>query len=209
MSYSKKSSKSSKKSATPNQTPVPTIPKSTKPPELFVCGKCKQKASTKSGQYCSKCKPQHHLLQTGAQPARAVAQWLPDPVSQDARATLQYAKNPYLKDHALYASHIFKHFKIYGNSNTSSGFGDQDTLWEEGTVSVDFQGIREGSSDTIWLDYQGQAGKGSARVSHWQVMIVCGSGVPSQALIEAAIDASHGEAARSLLLTNNTQGRPK
>lgn len=189
--------------------PAPTSKETTsgKPVTLFTCGKCKQKRSLKNGTYCPTCKPVHQAINTGQETGRAAPRW--QVVTEDARKTLMFAKHSSLRDHQTFATAIRRHASSKVGSTGSSGFGDQNTIWEEGTASVDFQGIRQGSSGSVWLDYQGQVGKaGQNRSSFWQVMIVCGQGTPSASDIEDAIDRSHGTADRSLVITANTQGRP-
>ncbi|HEY4252472.1 MAG TPA: hypothetical protein VGM87_14770, partial [Roseomonas sp.] len=129
MSYSRTSSRPAKKENNTNSSPqIVKPPESKKPVELFQCGKCKQKRSLEKNQWCPTCKPQHHHLQTGQALGRTAPNWLPNPVTENAAATLNFAKNPYLKDHDSFAEHIQKHARRYSDSTSSGGFGDQSTL---------------------------------------------------------------------------------
>jgi hypothetical protein len=90
------------------------------------------------------------------------------------------------------------------------GFGSQFTLMDFGdTVTMDFQGLRENSGRN-WFDFQGQKGKGSARNTYFQVMVLQeGGDGPSAAMIEQAIRESLKGGARSIVVLQSVQARPK
>jgi len=90
-------------------------------------------------------------------------------------------------------------------SNKATTFGGQYTVEDYGgTVTLDFQGCRQGGNK-FWLDYQGQfGGGGSERKTYFQVMIMCGSGVPAVSTIVSAIRDSHGNERRSVVFLNTT-----
>jgi hypothetical protein len=58
---------------------------------------------------------------------------------------------------------------------------------KDGTTSLDFQGIREGTEGTFWIDLQGQVGKEKARGSYCQVLIETCVGRVSEEMITKAL----------------------
>lgn len=102
----------------------------------------------------------------------------------------------------------------YWTSKTATGAGDQHTPrnCESGTVSLDFQGLREGSGGSYWIDLQGQAGGGgSKRKSYCQVLIQnnLGGPVPAGTITAALAQSLKDGKKRAIIHRAGSAARPK
>ncbi|MBR0654719.1 hypothetical protein [Plastoroseomonas arctica] len=151
-----------------------TLPQGANP---GLCQICSMKKASKSGP-------------TGG--AVQVVTWVS--VSETANAVTANG-NAHLKNVSDYIGAVMNCLTTHMSDNAATSAGGQYTIWnhaKEDTVSIDYQGTREGSGSTFWIDIQGQVGKDNARVSHWQIMVECAGSVPPQEVVMEAIKASLG-----------------
>lgn len=102
----------------------------------------------------------------------------------------------------------------YWNAEKATNFGDQHTPngCTIGTTSLDFQGIREGSEGTCWIDLQGQIGGGSTkRKSYCQVLIQTrvGGPVDPDLITAALLQSLKGGKKRAIIKRQGEKGNPK
>lgn len=132
-------------------------------------------------------------------------------VSQTATNILK-GGNPYFRNHINDCVAGIMTF-CAGNKTMKpgGGFGNQATIQDfDGTITIDFQGLRE-NQGFCWFDFQGQVGGGSSkRSSYFQVMVLQDGGEgPSAAMIEEALRASLRGGVRSIVVLRTVNARPK
>lgn len=90
--------------------------------------------------------------------------------------------------------------------------GQQHTPYncKDDLTSLDFQGIREGSEGTFWIDLQGQEGKDNNRKSYCQVLIqTCIGPVPEKTIVAALMRSLKEGKKRAIIYNDGESGRPK
>lgn len=135
---------------------------------------------------------------------------------EDAKK-IEKGGNTTLKDNmADWVGHMCTYLdsRGYWNATAATSVGDQNTPnnCKSGKVSLDFQGIREGTQGTFWIDLQGQeGGGGSKRNSYCQVLIqTCvGGPVPVETITAALLQSLTGGAKRAIIYKDGGSGRPK
>ena len=120
--------------------------------------------------------------------------------------------NPYFKKHIdACVDGILTFVADNKAMKSGGGFGSQNTIEDfGGTVTIDFQGLRE-NQGYAWFDFQGQVGGGSTtRNTYFQVMVLrdLGEG-PTAAMIGSAIRDSLKGGTRSIVVLRSVQARPK
>jgi hypothetical protein len=81
------------------------------------------------------------------------------------------------------------------------------------TLTLDFQGIRDGTGGTFWIDIQAQkGGSGNKRKTYGQVMIqtnmASGRPTPNE-LLDIVVQAIGANKQRALVLDEDEEGRPR
>ena len=171
-----------------------------------------------SGGICTICQMKITSKNAPVAMAAQVVTW--DTIMQQGSA-LTAGRDAGLVNTANYIGQVMQCIDEHLADTKAINAGDQGTIWDGGgTVTVDYQGTRGGTGATFWIDIQGQVGgSGKKRKSYWQIMVECGPAAPGQAVVEAAIRASHDSSVdsgkrtvigqRAVIVRSTTAGRSK
>ena len=181
----------------------------------IVCG-----SFTLSGDVCALCGNKAHVNEIKARQEEAKLRTAQAPkdwriLTQDAprveqkhNADIRASIDEFMNDVMGCVSHHI-------DDDRASSFGDQYTIWtheSNDNATVDFQGVRAGSSGSFWVDLQGQdGGGGTKRKTYCQVMVQLRRGVPPPELVTEAFERSLDPVAgrkRFVIYDHNTRGQP-
>jgi hypothetical protein len=165
--------------------------------ECAICG------SISLGPICAMCqlKADPRQIEEALRNARPTGRGQTLVLTEQPASRVEASSLPAIKrnlDERVPAMVTYLESRDYFNCTRETSQGDQHTPsgCEEGTNSLDFQGVRKGSGADYYIDLQAQSGGGSTkRKTYAQVLIQTGVGaVPAETIVRALQQSLQGVA---------------
>jgi hypothetical protein len=158
------------------------------------CAKCGVNPVNNAWEICASCQGQKTLQRASAQQRRGAATPVPQwNTTMQAKGGLSGGGTGVFSGNVLNEAlaSIMACLEAHSNDRQASTLDQQRTIWPtqgEGTTTFDYQGTREGSGTSLWIDIQGQYGGGSTkRNSYVQIMVEVTGDTPPEDRIRTAL----------------------
>lgn len=185
----------------------------------ILCPRCYVTPVSSSFEVCPNCQAAKHLQKTsqanagkpatGATPVPAWTRLSQDASKVSAGGTGLFSKA--IVQEAM--PQITSCIEAHQNDQPSGSKDQQNTIWPtgnyEGTVTIDWQGVRAGTGKSRWIDIQGQAGGGgSVRKTLFQIMVEITGDIPPEDVLLAAIRESASSGKRVIIRAGGSTALP-